>query len=86
MNKNIELKDAFKQYTIDQDKTLPPEETVKRFKEKLKKCNLDIMEQTIRIDNGRLDIPVFFSICGKDALSITGTKKQMGKGATPQQS
>ena len=86
MKKNIELKDAFKQYTIDQDKILPPEETVKRFKEKLKKCNLDILEQTIRIDNGRLDIPVFFSICGKDALSITGTKKQMGKGATPQQS
>ena len=86
MKKNIELKDAFKQYTIDQDKTLPPEETVKRFKEKLKKSNLDILEQTIRIDNGRLDIPVFFSICGKDALSITGTKKQMGKGATPQQS
>ena len=86
MKNNIELKDAFKQYTIDQDKTLPPEETVKRFKEKIKKCNLDILEQTIRIDNGRLDIPVFFSICGKDALSITGTKKQMGKGATPQQS
>ncbi|MDF1591332.1 MAG: YcaO-like family protein [Desulfobacterales bacterium] len=86
MKKNIELKDAFKQYTIDQDKILPPEETVKRFKEKLKLCNLDILEQTIRIDNGRLDIPIFFSICGKDALSITGTKKQMGKGATPQQS
>lgn len=86
MKKNIELKDAFKQYTIDQDKILPPEETVKRFKEKLNKCNLDILEQTIRIDNGRLDIPIFFSICGKDALSITATKKQMGKGATPQQS
>jgi ribosomal protein S12 methylthiotransferase accessory factor len=85
MKKNFELRDAFKQYTIDQDKTLPPEETVKRFKEKLKKCNLDILEQTIRIDNGRLDIPVFFSICGKDALSVIGTKKQMGKGATPQQ-
>jgi len=85
MKKHIELKDAFKQYTLDQDKTLPPGETVKRFKEKLKKCNLDILEQTVRVDNGRLDIPVFFSICGKDALSITGTKKQMGKGATPQQ-
>ena len=85
MQKYIELKDAFKQYTIDQDKTLPPEETVKRFKEKLKKCDLDILAQTIRVDNGRLDIPVFFSICGRDALPITGTKKQMGKGATPQQ-
>jgi len=85
MNKHFELKDAFKQSTIDQDKTLPPEETVKRFKEKLKKCDLDILAQTVRVDNGRLDIPVFFSICGRDALPITGTKKQMGKGATPQQ-
>jgi ribosomal protein S12 methylthiotransferase accessory factor len=40
----------------------------------------------VRIDNGRLDIPVFFSICGQDALQVIGTKKQMGKGSTPQQS
>lgn len=85
MKKIIELQDAFKQYTIDQDKSLAPEETIRRFKNKLKNCNLDILEGTVRIDNGRLDIPVFFSICGKDAKSIIGTKKQMGKGATPLQ-
>ncbi len=39
-----------------------------------------------RIDNGRLDIPVYFSVCGKDALDIIGNKKQMGKGSTPEQS
>jgi len=85
MNARIMLKDAFKQYTLDQDKILPPAETVKRFKENLKKIDLDILQQTVRIDNGRLDIPVFFSICGADARATIGTKKQMGKGATPEQ-
>lgn len=46
---------------------------------------MDILESTVRIDNGRLDIPIFFSYCGKDARVLTGTRKQMGKGATPQQ-
>lgn len=86
MKNAIVLKDAFKQYTDDQDKIFPPEETVRRFKQKLKDLNISILDQTIRIDNGRLDIPIFFSICGQDAFSVIGTKKQMGKGATPQQS
>ena len=79
----VELKDAFKTFTFDQDKVLPPEDTVARFKEKLKEVNLDILKRTVRIDNGRLNIPVYFSICGKDAYQIIGTKKQMGKGGTP---
>ena len=81
----VELNDAYKTFTFDQDKILPPEETVKRFKEKLKKVNLDILKKTLRIDNKRLDIPVYFSLCGKDAYNIIGTKKQMGKGGTPSQ-
>ena len=80
---NITLKDAYKGFTEDQDKLIPPEETVRRIKEKLNKLDLDILEKTIRIDNGRLDIPVYISVCGKDARAATGTKKQMGKGATP---
>ena len=85
MNHKIILNDAFKGYTLDLDKMVTPEETVRRFKEKLKKINLDLLVETVRIDNGRLDIPVYFSLCGQDAESVTGTKKQMGKGATPQQ-
>jgi len=85
MTSRIVLKDAFKTFTLDQDKILPPEQTVKRFKEKLNQIRLNILENTVRIDNGRLNIPVYFSVCGKDALSVIGTKKQMGKGATPQQ-
>ena len=86
MSYEIVLKDAFKGYTLDQDKIITPEETVRRFREKLKELNLDILERTLRIDNGRLGIPVYFSVCGKDALEVIGTKKQMGKGSTPQQS
>ena len=85
MSYRITLEDAFKNYTLDQDKSLSPEETIERFKEKLKGVDLDILEKTERIDNGRLGIPVFFSQCGKDARNVIGTKKQMGKGGTPQQ-
>lgn len=86
MTGKVILKDAFKRFTLDQDKVLSPEETVQRFKERLKEVNLDLLERAMRIDNGRLDIPVYFSICGRDARETIGTKKQMGKGGTPQQS
>lgn len=85
MTTKIQLKDAYKTYTRDQDKILPPEETTRRLKEKLQELNLEILDRTVRIDKGRLDIPVFFSYCGKDAEELTGTKKQMGKGATAEQ-
>ncbi|MDM8522033.1 YcaO-like family protein [Desulfococcaceae bacterium HSG8] len=85
MDHRIILNDAFKKSTFDQDKILPPEDTVRLFKDKLKSLDLDILEYTVRIDNGRLGIPVYFSSCGKDAAAVTGTKKQMGKGGTPHQ-
>ncbi|VFQ44709.1 YcaO-like family protein [Desulfoluna butyratoxydans] len=86
MSAGIVLNDAIKSCTADQDKVISPRETVARFKEKAKNLSLDILKETSRIDNGRLDIPVFFSVCGKDASALTGTAKQMGKGATPVQS
>jgi ribosomal protein S12 methylthiotransferase accessory factor len=82
---HIELNDAYKGTTLDQDKVIDPQETVARFRERLAALDLDILAKAERIDNGRLDIPVYFSLCGKDAQTLTGTKKQMGKGATPQQ-
>jgi ribosomal protein S12 methylthiotransferase accessory factor len=86
MDAKIKLQDAPKSYTYDQDKIMSPSETVARFKEKTDQLDLDILSQTRRIDNGRLDIPVFFSECGTDARQVTGTNKQMGKGGTPEQS
>lgn len=82
----VELRDCFKRYTYDQDKAYTPLETVKRFRERLEEAKLDILKEVRRIDNGRLDIPVYFSVCGQDARKIIGAKKQMGKGSTPEQS
>lgn len=82
----IRIQDSFKHYTYDQDKTCTPEETIAKFKKRLKDNNLDILKEIKRIDNGRLDVPVYFSVCGKDALATIGNKKQMGKGSTPEQS
>jgi ribosomal protein S12 methylthiotransferase accessory factor len=85
MSYKVELQTAIKTETLDQDKIVSPQKTVDMFKEKTARLNLNILSKTERIDNGRLDIPVFFSECGSDAKEIIGTNKQMGKGATPQQ-
>lgn len=84
--KMIRLTDCQKQYTYDQDKACTPQETIDRFMQRLKEAKLDILKEVKRIDTGRLDIPVYFSMCGKDALKTIGNKKQMGKGSTPVQS
>lgn len=86
MNANISLQDCYKTYRYDQDKALSPEETVRWVKERLAAIDFKILNKTMRIDTGRLDIPVYISLCGEDATRFTGTKKQMGKGATPIQS
>lgn len=85
MSYKVELNTAIKTDTLDQDKVLSPKKTVEKFKEKISKLDLNILSKTERIDNGRLDIPVFFSECGSDAKEVIGTNKQMGKGATPAQ-
>lgn len=84
-NFSLELNDVHKGYRHDQDKLISPAETVKRLRAKLAGLDLDILQETVRIDSGRLDIPVYFSRCGKDAVATIGNRKQMGKGATPQQ-
>ncbi len=84
--KPLQLKDAYKQYCHDQDKIMSPGQTVERFKERLARSNLAILDDIVRIDKGRLDIPVYFSVCGPEARAVIGNYKQMGKGATPDQS
>lgn len=81
----IRLSSCPKHHTAELDKATSPAETVTRVREKLSKLSLDILSTTRRIDTGRLDIPVYLSICGDDARKIMPTRKQMGKGASPQQ-
>jgi ribosomal protein S12 methylthiotransferase accessory factor len=81
----LKLTDAFKGYTYDQDKLLTPEETIRRVRNVLTRLDLEILQDTKRIDSGRLDIPVYLSMLGADAQRVVPTKKQMGKGATPVQ-
>lgn len=82
---HITLKSCPKGYTRDLDKTSSPADTVKRLTEKLKSLNLDILRDTRRVDVGRLGIPVYLSICGEDARRLMPTRKQMGKGSSPEQ-
>jgi ribosomal protein S12 methylthiotransferase accessory factor len=83
MTQILQLQDALKGYTYDQDKLLTPEETIRRVRDRLGKLDLKLLQETMRIDSGRLDIPVYLSILGVDARRVVPTHKQMGKGATP---
>lgn len=81
----IVLKDCTKLYTTDQDKACTPQETVARVRELLaQKCD-GVLAETDQVDTGRLGIPVFVSKCGPAAKAVMPTRKQMGKGASPEQ-
>lgn len=79
------LKSTPKHYTLDQDKAASPAETVKKVKARLAALDMDILSEVRRVDNGRLDIPVFLSVAGAGARMFMPTRKQMGKGATRDQ-
>jgi ribosomal protein S12 methylthiotransferase accessory factor len=81
----IKLKDCPKAYTSDQDKACSPVETVRRVTARLAETCPDVLAGTDRVDTGRLGIPVFVGICGAKARQVMPTRKQMGKGASPEQ-
>ena len=85
LDSRITLRDCFKTFRHDQEKARAPEETVRWVRGRLEKLRLRVLAKTLRIDSGRLGIPVYISLCGPDAAALTGTQKQMGKGATPAQ-
>jgi ribosomal protein S12 methylthiotransferase accessory factor len=74
-----------KGHTLEQDKICPPTETVARAKAAFARLGQGVLAETRRIDTGRLGIPVFMSLCGDAARAVIPTRKQMGKGATPEQ-
>lgn len=81
----IRLSPCPKGYDKDIDKTIPPSQTVDIIKKRFSEAKLDILQETVRVDLGRLGIPVYMSRCGSDALAVMPTRKQMGKGASPEQ-
>lgn len=81
----IQLAPCPKGYTRDLDKTMSPPQTIARVRQRLTVADLDILASTRRVDVNRLGIPVFLSICGADARRIMPTRKQMGKGSSPEQ-
>ncbi len=66
-------------------KARPVAETLAWVKRRLSRVFPGFLEETRRIDSGRLGIPVYISLGGPDARRITGRQGQMGKGTTPQQ-
>ncbi|AGW13499.1 YcaO-like family protein [Megalodesulfovibrio gigas] len=67
----------------DLDKAIPPAETVARVLGVLE--DRAILQELRRIDVGRLGIPVYLSVCGEAARGVMPTRKQMGKGSSPEQ-
>jgi ribosomal protein S12 methylthiotransferase accessory factor len=74
-----------KAYTADQDKACSPVETVRRVTARLAETCPGVLDRTERVDTGRLGIPVFVGVCGPEARQVMPTRKQMGKGASPEQ-
>lgn len=81
----VVLRPTPKTYDLEQDKIRPPAETVAWVKKRFSLMGKDVLKKTMRIDTGRLKIPVYISLCGPAALSLTQNAKQMGKGASSKQ-
>lgn len=79
-----DLHSAPKGYTADGDKLCSPVETVARVKARFAEHG-GILAESRRTDTGRLGIPVYLSLCGPAARAVMPTRKQMGKGASPEQ-
>ncbi len=81
----MKLGDSFKQSGIAYDKVRSPKETIEWALERFSSLGQPVLEGIKRIDKGRLGIPVFISKYSPHATTITGSQKQMGKGASEAQ-
>ncbi len=81
---HISLKPGLKQHTVGLDKAIPPAETVRRIKDLFQGIELNLVQDIVRIDRGRLNIPVYVCRAGKDCN--IASPKTMGKGPTAEQS
>jgi ribosomal protein S12 methylthiotransferase accessory factor len=81
----LELKSCPKGYTLAQDKAVAPERTAQLCRKVLGPEGRGVLEAVERIDTGRLGIPVYVSRTSEAARRVMPTKKQMGKGSSPEQ-
>lgn len=84
LRSGVRLEKRLKTHTRGIDKAVPPAEAVENVKRILHGINRELVAETIRIDAGRLDIPVYICRSGRDCN--IPTPKTMGKGPTPEQS
>ncbi len=82
---SLELRDSFKDTGAEFDKVRSPEETLEWVRQRLGQMDMPVLQETERIDQGRLGIPVYVSRYTPHAAMLTGTYKQMGKGVTAAQ-
>ena len=76
------LRDSFKGSGAALDKVRAADETLEWVHNRFDRLGMPILQDTERIDNGRLGIPVYVSRYSPSVSRLTGTQKQMGKGAT----
>ena len=62
----IKLGLAPKTYTLEQDKSRPPQETVRWVQEGFARLRQEVLRRVKRIDTGRLGIPVYIALCGEE--------------------
>lgn len=81
----MELRDSYKDSGKEFDKVRSPLETIQWVEAQFEKSGISILQECVRVDKGRLGIPVYVSRYSPDAYRLTGTPKQMGKGVTAEQ-
>lgn len=79
------LKDSFKESGAALDKVRSADETLKWVSNRFNSLGVPVLHNTERVDKGRLGIPVYVSRYSPSVIRLTGTHRQMGKGATPAQ-
>jgi ribosomal protein S12 methylthiotransferase accessory factor len=79
------LKDSFKKSGYALDKVRTSDETLSWVRKKFDSLGMPILQNTQRSDKKRLGIPVYISYYTPFSSRLTGTIKQMGKGATASQ-
>ena len=76
------MRDSFKGSGVAFDKVRTPDETLEWIRDRFGHFGVPILQDTERIDKGRLGIPVYLSKYSPSASSLTGKFSQMGKGVT----